>query len=38
MNVATWFKSRGLDVSGEDLASELVAEAGISVGPRHEVP
>jgi RIO kinase 1 len=34
MNVATWFKSRGLDVSGEDLAAELITEAGISVGPR----
>jgi RIO kinase 1 len=34
MNVATWFKSRGLDVSGEDLAAELIAEAGISVAPR----
>ncbi len=28
-NVATWFRSRGLDVSGDDLAIELVAEAGI---------
>jgi RIO kinase 1 len=36
MNVATWFKSRGLDVSGEDLAAELIAEAGISIGPRPE--
>ncbi len=36
MNVATWFKSRGLDVSGEGLAADLVAEAGISVGPRPE--
>ena len=28
-NVATWFRSRGLDVSGDELAEELIAEANI---------
>lgn len=28
-NVANWFSSRGLDVSGDDLAAELIAEANI---------
>src|SRR5262245_56275638 len=28
-NVARWFTSRGMDVSGEDLATELIAEANI---------
>ena len=28
-NVANWFAARGLDVSGEDLTAELVAEANI---------
>jgi RIO kinase 1 len=28
-NVATWFTARGLPVSGEDLASDLAAEANI---------
>ena len=28
-NVATWFTARGLDVDGEDLALELIAEANI---------
>jgi RIO kinase 1 len=28
-NVATWFAARGLDVSGDDLAGELILEANI---------
>jgi RIO kinase 1 len=28
-NVATWFRARGLDVSGDELAEELIAEANI---------
>ena len=28
-NVATWFAARGLNVSGEDLGRELIAEANI---------
>jgi RIO kinase 1 len=28
-NVATWFAARGLDVSGDDLAAEWIAEANI---------
>jgi RIO kinase 1 len=28
-NVARWFTSRGMDVSGDDLATELIAEANI---------
>jgi len=28
-NVATWFNARGLDVSGDDLGRELIAEANI---------
>jgi RIO kinase 1 len=28
-NVAAWFRARGLDVSGDELAEELIAEANI---------